>query len=147
VDLRSSSITVIVVDGRVAVDAGAGPGVESAAPRQVLEAADRLVIGQTGPGITQHGVNVVAALSWTQHQLVFEKRPLGEVAEEFNRYNRRRIVIRDAGLRLQEVTGVFQSNDPESFVSFLSGIPGVLVQDDGRGSAVVTLETPAAPSK
>jgi transmembrane sensor len=147
VDLRSSSTTVTVVDGRVAVDAGTGSGVGPARGRQVLEAADRLVIGHSHPGVTQHGVNVAAILAWTQHQLVFEKRPLGEVAEEFNRYNRRHIVIGDAGLRLQEVTGVFQSNDPDSFVAFLSGIPGVLVRDDGQGGALVTLGRPAGPSK
>jgi transmembrane sensor len=151
VDLRLTSTTVTVVDGRVAVDvgvsAGSGVGAGPAAARQVLEAADRLVIRQSRPGVTQHGINVTAALSWTNHQLVFEKRPLGEVAEEFNRYNRQRIVIDDPGLRLQEVTGVFQSNDPSSFVAFLSGIPGVRIQDDGRGNTVVTLEVAAGPSK
>jgi transmembrane sensor len=153
VDLRSSSTTVTVVEGRVAVDAGARAGVGSAtdvgpdARHQVLGAADRLVISRSIPGTTQHGINVAAALSWTQHQLVFEKRPLEEVAAEFNRYNRRHIVIDDADLRRQEVTGVFQSNDPDSFISFLSGIPGVQIRDNGQGGAVISLESRTAPSK
>ena len=157
VDLRLRSTTVTVVEGRVAVDAGgggrggagaaAGAEVVSGAGAQVLEAGDRLVIRGSVAGVPQHGVNLAAALSWTQHQLVFEKRPVGEVAEEFNRYNRRHITINDAGLRMQEVTGMFQSNDPDSFVSFLSGIPGVRVSDDGQGGEVVTLDGSAAPAR
>jgi transmembrane sensor len=141
VDLRPDSTTVTVVEGQVAVVAGHGRKLPT------LGAADRVVIGQSGSASAQHGVNVAVALSWTQHQLVFEQRPLGEVAEEFNRYNRRRIAIDSATLRAQQVTGVFQSNDPASFVSFLSAIPGVRVREDGSGGVVVTLDAGATPGK
>lgn len=53
------------------------------------------------------------------------------MAAEFNRYNRRVIEIRGDRLRSQEVTGVFRADDPESFLAFLSRLPGVAIESDG----------------
>lgn len=129
VDSRPQKTTVTVVEGRVAFITGKAP---------ILVAGDRLVVSASGSAAVSHGINVSAALAWTRHQLVFERRALGEVAEEFNRYNRERITIESASLRAEEVTGVFQSNDPASFVTFLSTIPGVAIRDDGAGGHLVT---------
>jgi transmembrane sensor len=142
VDMRPARTTVTVVEGIVAFTHGKGagaPGKDS--PR--LHEADRLVFGANGPGQTEHEVALDAVTSWTQRKLIFEHRPLGEVAEEFNRYNRERISIDSERLRSEQITGVFQSNDPASFVSFLAGIPGVQVRGDGRGGHVVTLDDSA----
>lgn len=133
VDVRARQTTVTVVEGRVALMTGQAP---------LLVAGDRLVVTAAGAVAVSHGVNVSSALAWTRHQLVFENRPLGEVAEEFNRYNRGRIVIASEGLRAQEVTGVFQANDPASFLAFLGNIPGVAVRDDGAGGHVITEAAP-----
>jgi transmembrane sensor len=100
----------------------------------ILAAAERVVITTTGTSTPQHLPNAVTATSWTQRQLVFEDRPLMEVAEEFNRYNRERIVIDSPELREQHVTGVFRSNDPAAFLAFLSGLPGVEVSQAGDGN-------------
>ncbi len=133
VDARPGQTTVTVVEGRVAFLSGKAP---------ILVAGDRLVVGAGGAARLSHDTNVDAALSWTRHQLVFERRSLGEVAEEFNRYNRGRISIESASLRAEQVTGVFQSNDPDSFVAFLSNMPDVVVRDDGAGGHIVAEKTP-----
>jgi hypothetical protein len=65
------------------------------------------------------------------------------VAEELNRYNRQVIEIRSPELRNQEVTGVFEANDPASFLTFLSGLPGVTVtRSADRSRFVVNQEPP-----
>jgi len=138
VDVRPSRTTVTIVEGVVSLT----HGLEAAVPQgntPLLHASDRVVIDASGPGMPQHGVRLDEATAWTRQQLVFNKRPLGEVTDEFNRYNRERIVIQSPELREQEITGVFKANDPASFVVFLTGIPGVRVTDDGRGGHVVTL--------
>jgi transmembrane sensor len=157
VDMRSSATTVTVVEGQVAVNSG-GPsesagaqtahhGSESMSQALILGANDRIVITPLGLGTPQHGVNVAAAVVWTQRQLMFEHRPLGEVAEEFNRYNRDRIEIDSAELKRQEVTGVFEAKDPSSFVAFLSSIPGVEIRDGADGAHIVSLRIqPATPA-
>jgi transmembrane sensor len=146
VDMRPARTTVTVTEGQVAVlsaDQRSAPGM----PMPTLEVADQLVITPTGSLVPRHGVNVAAALSWTLHKLIFEHRSVGDVAEEFNRYNRKRIKITSAELRDQEITGTFASNDTAAFLGFLSSIPGVQIRDDGNGNHVVTLgkNAPSGP--
>lgn len=142
VDMRTHRTTVTVIDGRVAK---APQGARAQGP--VLIAGDRLIVDDSGADTIEHGVNVGAALSWIQHQLVFERRTLGEVADEFNRYNRDQVVIRGDALRQEEVSGVFQSNDIASFVGFLSNIPGVRITTDRSGAYIVTLQDEQQPKK
>jgi transmembrane sensor len=143
VDVHSNATTVTVVEGRVAVDS---PGASETAGAQadnsrpvtveplILEANDRVVVTPAGVGAPQRGVNVAAFVAWTQRQLIFEHRPLSEVAEEFNRYNKDRIDIDSAELERQEVTGVFDAKDPGSFVAFLASVPGVEIRDGANGT-------------
>ena len=157
VDMRANQTTVVVVEGHVAVlpddgvirrgpDSREGP---SAAPdiatagvtktlqvppgSLVLGAAERVVITPSGVGAAQHLANVAMATSWVQHPLDFDHQPLSQVASEFNRYNRTRIIIDGDALQSQEISGVFQLDDPASFLSFLASLPGVEVHkaDDG----------------
>jgi transmembrane sensor len=73
--------------------------------------------------------NITIATSWTQRQLEFESASLSEVAEEFNRYNERQLVIEDPALYDFHITGVFSSSDPGSLVRFLRERPGVHVTE------------------
>jgi len=154
VDMRPTRTTVTVVEGRVAVDPKM-PIVDQGAELNrenhgavrgalILAAFDRVVITSSGPGVPQRGINAAAAIAWTRRELIFEHQPLGDVAEEFNRYNRGRIEIDSAELQRQEVTGVFQAKDPASFVTFLSTIPGVEIRDGRDGSHIVTVHDKAA---
>ena len=134
IDRRATRTAVTVVEGRVAMIAADS----RTGNLPVLSAGDRVVVDSAGPGALEHDVNLAEVTAWTQHQLVFHHRPLGEVADELNRYNVGRIEIRSPSLREQEVTGTFRSNDVASFVAVLEGIPGVQVIDDGTGGYVVT---------
>jgi transmembrane sensor len=167
VDMRLTQTTVTVLEGRVAVVPDSAAAAEGSAespsappntaetrdsaenshshhllvPRGplILAAAERVVITSSGPSAPQHVANLAAATSWTQRQLVFDNRPLTEVAEEFNRYNRGRIVIDSDELRGQQVTGVFQSDDPASFLSFLSNIQDVEIREAEDGTRIVSV--------
>jgi transmembrane sensor len=151
VDMHSNCTTVTVVEGRVAVDSPGARGVAGAHADNsgrgtveplILGANDRVLVTPAGVGAPQRGVNVAASVAWTQRQLMFEHRPLSEVAEEFNRYNRDRIDIDSAELKRQEVTGVFEAKDPASFVAFLSSIPGVEIREGANGTHIVLLRSP-----
>jgi transmembrane sensor len=127
VDMRSNETTVTVIGGEVAVDSASPGGAaggraelgEPGGKREslTLGANDRIVITPSGFGVPQHGINVAPTLAWIQRQLMFDHRPLSEVAEEFNRYNRERIDIDSVELKGQEVTGVFEAKDPASFLA------------------------------
>lgn len=156
VDIGPKDTTLTVLEGRVAVmpesEANAPINVE---PRMrklvadqpfpappgslILAAAERVVITAAGPGLPQRVANLEATTSWTEHQLVFDHQPLAEVAAQFNHNNPEQIVIEGPDLGRKEITGVFQANDPDSFLSFLSQIQGVQIRARKDGSRIVTL--------
>jgi transmembrane sensor len=127
VDRRDERTTVTMVEGRVLVLPG----------QVLLGASDRLVVTPSGPAQPQHGVDPRTVTAWTENKLIFEHTPLSDVAEQFNRYNRHRIRIEGAQLRRQQVSGVFQSDDPASFLAFLSKAPGVRIHETADGTHVV----------
>ena len=92
-------------------------------------AAGRQAIVKPEAGVEASAVNVAAAIAWTRRELVFEFTPLVEAAEEFNRYNARKLVIEGEPLRALEVSAIFRSTDPRSLVRFVQAIPGVQVRE------------------
>jgi transmembrane sensor len=94
----------------------------------VLNAGGQVVV--TGAAIREtERPNVTGAIAWRQRQLVFESAPLAEVAEEFNRYNTRQLVIQDRELDDFFISGVFSSTDPASLIRFLRDRPEVHVTE------------------
>jgi transmembrane sensor len=153
VDMRPNGTTVTVIDGRVAIasvdsadsaGARAGHGVPATTRESLtLGPRDRLVITTSGLGAPQHDTNVASSLAWTRRELMFERRPLGEVAKEFNRYNRDRIDIDSPELERQEVTGIFEAKDPASFLAFLSSVPNVEIREAPDGDHIVAIRNGA----
>jgi transmembrane sensor len=146
VDRRAAGTTVTVVEGKVAVFTAPPTGSDDGeADNLPLAAGEQLTVV---PRMKLHAIraNVAAATAWTQRKLIFENRPLGEVAAEFNRYNRQSIDIQSPQLRSQEVTGVFQANDPDSFMLFLAKIPDVNITRSADNRFVVTRDEQAPAS-
>ena len=136
VDRRADSTTVTVVDGRVAVFTDSRDPRQEEETRLPLQAGEQLTLLPSSARRTPRA-DVETALAWTQRKLVFQHRRLDEVAAEFNRYNRQVIEIRSPELRSQEVTGVFQANDPASFLTFLSALPGVSLEKSADGQRIM----------
>jgi transmembrane sensor len=116
---RSRRGTVVtVVEGTVAVSGSSEP---SAPPRAVTAGEQVTVSESVIPAATR--ANVATATAWTQRRLVFDASTLGEVVEEFNRYNTRRLILRDHALESFPITAAFSSPDPASLVRFLEAQP------------------------
>ena len=58
-------------------------------------------------------------LAWKGEDLDFTAVPLSEVAEEFNRRNRVKVVIGDPELKELEITAKLRSNNLEGFIELL----------------------------
>jgi len=128
VDRRAGHTTLTVVEGTVAVVTQA---------RVLVHAAERVVITEAGSGEPEKVSDVSAVTAWTHDRLEFDRRPLGEVAEELNRYNQRKIVIHDDALAHMEVTGVFRATDVQAFMTFLARAPGVRIEETSGGGYLV----------
>jgi transmembrane sensor len=75
-------------------------------------------------------VDTAAVTGWARRLLVFSATPLAEVAEEFNRFNLRRLVVASPELADFRVTGTYQAFDPESLADFVLSLrrqPGIEV--------------------
>ncbi len=69
--------------------------------------------------------DVSRKLSWTQGRLIFERQTLAEVVAEFNRYNRRQMVIADPAIAGRRVGGGFEATDIDSFIAALEHSFGI----------------------
>lgn len=108
-------------------------GVVSAVSRQQPEREVLVHAGEgalaTADGAIQRkdGIDVDKAIAWTERRLIFEKAPLAEVVSEFNRYNRKPLIVQDPQLAERRITSVFFANDVSALVAFLELEPDVEV--------------------
>jgi transmembrane sensor len=73
-------------------------------------------------------VEIERTLAWQERRLEFVSAPLAEMVAEFNRYNRRKLVIVDAALAAQRFGGVFRLDDSSGFVRTLEVNFGVVAE-------------------
>ncbi|HEY8510113.1 MAG TPA: FecR domain-containing protein [Steroidobacteraceae bacterium] len=127
VNRRKSGTVITVLEGRVAVvDEATDGGVLEPI---VLAAGDQLTVSVTNRAVKPQPTraNLAAATAWTERRLIFDAATLAEVVEEFNRYNARPIVIRDAALETLPITAEFSSPDPAPLLRFLESQPNVQI--------------------
>ncbi|HET9117592.1 MAG TPA: FecR domain-containing protein [Pseudonocardiaceae bacterium] len=141
VDRKSDGMVVTVLEGRVAVAqsadeprqggriasflAGAQPSAGDLMP--VLASAGQQVIVVADNVQAPKRVNVASATAWLHGRLVFDDTPLGKVAEQFNLYNSRHLIILDPELRKVGISGVYSAADPDSLIGFLRAQPSLHV--------------------
>lgn len=117
VKLRGDEVNVLVTEGRVRIEGPATDGgpqrASFASAGQVAVAANALPVVRPVPAEQVDG-----ALSWREGLLIFEGRPLGEVASEFNRYNREQLVV-DPSATGVVVDGTFRATNIEGFLRLL----------------------------
>ena len=127
VRLHGRSTVVTVVEGQVDVRSVPQANVGSAQAMRVSAGYRLRIDGGVMPAQSER-VDTQAAIAWLQRKIVFEREPLGDVADEFNRYGVAQIVIEDTGLRALPVSGVFNAYDTNSFAAFLESLDGVRVE-------------------
>ena len=93
-----------------------------------LTAGEQITVSPKRARKTLHP-NLAGATSWTQRQLVFDSASLTDVAEEFNRYNERKLVIDPSALETLHINGVFSSTDSASLIRFLRDRPTLRVTE------------------
>jgi transmembrane sensor len=95
---------------------------------------------------TATSADVASYTAWLHRQIVFEQESLAAVAAEFNRYSALPIEIETPALRTLLISGVFATDDPESFIAFLRTLDGVTVETTPTRIRVLA-GTPATPVK
>jgi transmembrane sensor len=86
-------------------------------------------------------------LAWRDGILAFSNEPAQAVVESFNRYNRQKLAIADAGISTLRLSGTFQLADPKSFVLALQRIyPATkIIAEPDPASGTIRLRRRTAP--
>jgi transmembrane sensor len=123
---------VTVVEGRVKLDRTDSSGREAPSPSATLT--------QNDSAVSQVGAVLVAAktpqqtqnaLSWREGRIVFDNMLLTDIAAEFNRYNRRHLVVHDDVSSLK-LSGQFDASNVDGFVRLIQSGFGVAVRQEGE---------------
>lgn len=129
---RIASVDVLVTEGKVRVDESRRgrnllPETTSNAGPSLLQGGERASIHVTGGNVVEAQVKIEKVpvegaqrmLAWQEHRLEFENVPLSEVIEEFNRYNKTKMVSEDPGLAQTRFSGTFRPDGLEALVLLL----------------------------
>ena len=129
---RENTTMVTVEEGRVSVttneddrtasdypSTGFDGVIEQHVAALILKAGEEVQAFNDGDLVMIEKPDFEKSTAWRERRLVFRSDSLETVAEEFNRYNRRRIDIQVQEQDSRDITGTFDADDPESFVTFL----------------------------
>lgn len=136
VRLRGTEVDVVVSEGKVRID---GPTRAGVVPQPVFAmAGEEVRAAKAGAAVKPVSAEELdAVLSWREGLLVFEAKPLGEVAAEFNRYNSAQLVV-DPSAAQVTVDGSFRANNIDGFLRLLQ--QGFGVSSVRRGSNEIVLK-------
>lgn len=146
---RDTGVEVLVTEGRVRVDdTRQGQSLLPSSASTDASLAPVLVAGERATVTLPHSPSaatpplatvvkisepaVQRALAWQERRLEFDATPLAEVVREFNRYNRRQLVIADAALASKRFSGSFRADGDEPFVRLLESDFGISVTRSER---------------
>jgi transmembrane sensor len=111
IDVRRADVAVTVLEGVVAISTDANPSAS------VMAKADqRVCYAAHGLPAAAEGIDADVETAWRRGKLIFNRRPLADVAADIERYRRDRIVIIGEQLRSLDVTGVFDLSNPEAIL-------------------------------
>ncbi|MDM3872018.1 FecR domain-containing protein [Porticoccus sp. W117] len=130
----AGTVETTLLEGVVEVDSGSN---EKAVR---LRVSDQAVINRSSREMTVASVDMDSIMAWRQRKLIFDGHLLKDAVAEFNRYNRKKIVILDSELELTPVSGVFNSTDIDSFGLFLEAAGISKVNRSERGIVLAEIK-------
>lgn len=119
-------VDVAVLEGRVQVASdgdqlSGAAAVQRASTRTQLTEGESLSISTGGTISAPTRIDIQDIGAWRQRRLVFRDRPLAEIVEEFQRYNRTPLIrVEGEELRARTFNGVFDADDPQTLVAYLA---------------------------
>lgn len=120
VNAREGHTDVAVLEGLVKVTTANATLIKRALGTD-LPAGRGLSIGSDGAISEPVEIEPSTVVAWRKRQLVFRNHTLQQIATEFNRYNKvPKIRVEGEVLQAKRYSGVFDADDPESFLDYLA---------------------------
>lgn len=129
---RGDEAVVAVVEGHVAVYAtdprrDAAVAIDGSAPVH-LHGGEMIAVHGAVAANQVEPFDARQVEAWRSGRILFEERPLAEVAAEFNQYSNPPIEILDASLGAMRISGAFSAGDLDSFIAFVGSLDDVRVK-------------------
>lgn len=144
---QTGRVLVTVIEGRVAVGNGDTnlALVHSGVVDSVDESSIELVAGDQAGIAASGAIKRIEAIpervvAWTDLRLIFDNERLSTVVAEFNRYNPRQLVIEDLKLRERRISAVFDADQPEALVRFLTQNIAIEVVEQSQFRLIIQLQ-------
>jgi transmembrane sensor len=123
---NGDEVQVTVVEGKVRVDPVDAP---KPTPPAVLTPGQIAIAKGAATLVTPKTVAAAQSeLSWRQGMLVFDQYTVERAAEEFNRYNRRKIIVTSADAANIRIGGTFETDNIDGFVELLQQGYGLKIE-------------------
>ena len=138
---QANNTVVTVLHGKVTVASTQNPtdtNTDDINRSVELTVGEQVQIAPQRELIEKISVNVQKITAWQDRRLIFEAQTLEDIVNEFNRYNTHRIEVTDSELAKLTLSGVFESNDPDSLIKFLQHIRAINVVVRADGLRVIT---------
>lgn len=141
--MADMSVRLIGTDARVTVETGAAFVSDDRAPdtpRPVatLGPGSETIAGSGGVSVrTVASAEMDRLMAWRKGGIALSGQTLGEAADEFNRYNAKKIEILDPDIRSIRVGGYFLTGDVERFVSAVTETFPVRSRQGADGNIVL----------
>jgi transmembrane sensor len=129
-DPDAKRVQLAVAEGRVQFDE---LRVSEPAPPMIAIGGEKVIAEGAATRVESRSVQSVETdLSWRQGLLTFDQTTLAAAAEEFNRYNRKRLVVAPAAAEIR-IGGSFEAANVDGFVRLLHDSFGLNVaESDGE---------------
>lgn len=139
---EAGGTNVVVVDGRVQVENGQA----SSQPPVILVKHQKVVA--TPATMLKSDVSdasIEQLLSWREGKLIFDQVTLGHAASEFNRYNKRKLVLADAQAAGMQISGRFDAGNVTGFAGLLQRGFSLDVRETGDTITIASRRASPAP--
>ena len=134
-NIANLPVSVVVSEGKVALSKVAEdtrtPPLQLTANTQAIVRSD-VPLNAEGMARPLTPDDLTRSLSWRDGMLAFEGDTLAHAAQRFHRYGGPAIVIDDATLARQPISGLFAASDPRGFARAIAVSLNARVEDDGR---------------
>ena len=130
----ANRLEVALVEGSAQFDENLG---RKTARSALLSPGDVVVATASSLSVTkQNGRVLKDKLGWRHGVLIFDNTPLVEVAAEFNRYNRIKLVVEGEAAAETGIGGTFPANDVAAFTRVAQGVLGLKVKNNGSNFVI-----------
>ncbi len=119
---------LLVTEGRVEAWLSGSDG-----GRVMIDAGSKILLGPDTPLRPESAPDEIErSLAWRGGQISLGGETLLEAADEFNRYNRRKLLIDNPVLARRQFVGLFRTDDPHSFALAVAATSGARVVEDAE---------------